>query len=130
MLPNFWVPVVILGGVLYLLYRKGLAVTKSIAAVLFAFYPGRERDRARLNSCTGWVRHVGRFHRNRTYEFTLDCQLSKGSAAVCLLDRKKQPLLNLDSRSPSGRLSLGEKTYLRWDFQNATGQCELSWKEI
>ena len=119
-----------LGAVIYLLYRRGLAVTKCIAAVLFVFRPGREADRADVNSCTGWVRHVGRFHENKTYAFTLTCRLSKGSAAVCLLDREKRPLLKLDSRSPSGQLSPEGKTYLRWDFQKATGQCELSWREL
>lgn len=118
-----------LGAVIYLLYSQGLAVTKCIAAVLFAFRPGRDADRANLNSCTGWVRHMGRFHQGRTYEFSFEARLSKGEAEVSLLDRDKRPLLKLNRQSPAGTIKLEERCYLRWDFQNATGQCELSWRE-
>lgn len=52
--------------VMYLLYIKGLAVSKSIQAILCVFRPGKDADRATLDSCTGWVRHVGRFHGDRT----------------------------------------------------------------
>lgn len=119
-----------LGAVIYLLYRRGLAVTKSIAAVLFVFRPGRDTDQAKLNSCNGWVRHVGRFRQGRTYEFSFEARLSKGEAEVSLLDRDKRPLLKLNRQSPTGTIKLEERYYLRWEFQNATGQCELSWREI
>ena len=118
-----------LGAVVYLLYRRGLAVTKSIAAVLFVFRPGRDADRAKLNSCSGWVRHMGRFHQGRAYEFSFEARLSKGEAEVSLLDRDKRPLLKLNRQSPTGTIKLEERYYLRWEFQNATGQCELSWRE-
>ncbi|NBI11466.1 hypothetical protein D1641_15850 [Colidextribacter sp. OB.20] len=132
MLPNFWVSVVILGGVLYLLYRKGLVVTKCIAAILFVFRPGREADRVKLDSCTGWVQHVGRFRKDRTYEFSFEARLSQGDAEVSLLDRDKCPVLKLSRRSQKGRITLtgSGRYYLRWDFQSATGQCELRWQEI
>ena len=128
MLPYFWV--VIWGGVLYLLYRQGLAVTKRIAAILFVFRPGREADRAKLDSCTGWVQRVGRFHESSTYELILNTQLSKGEAEFSLLDRKKRPLLKLNRRCPSSRVDLNadSRYYLRWQFTNATGECELRWK--
>lgn len=119
-----------LGAVVYLLYRRGLAVTKCIAAVLFVFRPGRDADRAELNSCSGWVRHMGRFHQGRAYEFSFEARLSKGEAEVSLLDRDKRPLLKLNRQSPTGTVKLEERYYLRWEFQNATGQCELSWREI
>ena len=45
----------------YLLYRRGIAITKSVAAVLFFLRTGKDGDRAVLDSCTGWVRHRGRF---------------------------------------------------------------------
>lgn len=44
-----------IGILIYLLHRQGFAVTKSIAAVLFVFQPGKRGGRASLNSCTGWV---------------------------------------------------------------------------
>ena len=119
-----------LGAVIYLLYRRGLAVTKCIAAVLFVFRPGRDADRVKLNSCTGWVRHVGRFQQGRVYEFFLESRLSKGTAEVFLLDRKKRPLLQLNGQSPTGTVKLEGRYDLRWEFQNATGQCELRWREM
>lgn len=117
------------GVILYLLYYNGLILTKSIAAILFAFRPGRAADRAALNSCTGWVRHAGRFRDSRTYAFTFDAQLSQGYAEVILLDAKKQPLLKLNRQSPAGTIALDakHKYYLHWVFLRATGTCELRW---
>ena len=115
--------------VVYLLYRQGIAVSKCIAAVLFVFRPGPSSDRASLDSCTGWVRHVGRFRESRSYAFTLDDQLSAGNARVTVLSRDKSPLLQLDRQSPQGSVELDGKSryYLRWEFQHATGRCELRW---
>ena len=131
MRPYHIIIILTLGAVVYLLYTQGLAVTKCIAAVLFMFRPGREADRANLNSCTGWVRHVGRFRQGRAYEFFFESRLSKGEAEVSLMNRKKHPLLKLNRQSPTGTIKLEEsgRYYLRWAFQNATGQCELRWKE-
>lgn len=117
------------GTLFYLLYRQGFAVTKSIAAVLFIFRPGKQADSASLNSCTGWVRHAGRFQRSGIYAFCLDCRLSSGSAAVSLLDDHKRELLRLSRENSVGEIELNgaARYYLRWDFQHATGTCELRW---
>lgn len=119
----------LIGALFYLLYREGLMVTKSIAAILFVFRPGKRGDSASLDSCTGWVRHRGRFRESRTYAFHLDCRLSKGSAVVTLLDRQKRKLLRLSQDSPAGEIELSgnDRYYLRWEFQSATGNCELRW---
>lgn len=130
MRPYYLIIILVLGAVIYFLYSRGLAVTKCIAAVLFVFRPGRDADRAELNSCSGWVRHMGRFHQGRVYEFSFEARLSKGEAEVSLLDRDKRPLLKLNRQSPTGTIKLEERYYLRWEFQNATGQCELNWREI
>lgn len=131
MRPYYLIVFLALGAVVYLLYSRGLAVTKSIAAVLFVFRPGRNADRAELNSCNGWVRHMGRFRQDRAYEFSFEARLSKGEAEASLLDRDKRTLLKLNRQAPTGTIKLEEsgRYYLRWDFQNATGQCELSWRE-
>ena len=112
------------------LYARGIAVSKSIAAVLFVFRPGKNADRVTLNSCTGWFRHRGRFRETRIYEFTFTAQLSTGHAEAVLLDRAKQPLLTLDSRHPAGTIKLegGNRYYLHWNFANASGTCGLRWK--
>ncbi len=107
----------------------GIATVKSISAVLFLFQPGKNTDRATLKACTGWVRHMGRFYESRAYTFTLDAELSKGDAEVLLLDQKKQPLLKLSKQLPTQAIDLDGKSryYLRWEFQNASGKCELRW---
>ena len=110
-------------------YFLGTATTKSIRAILFMFYPGKNGDRATLNTCTGWVRHMGRFYESRTYAFVLDAQLSEGDVNVLLLDKKKQPLLKLSKQFPSQAIDLDGKSryYLRWEFKSASGKCELRW---
>ena len=130
MRPYYLIFFLMLGAVIYFLYSRGLAVTKCIAAVLFVFRAGRDADRVKIDSCTGWVRHLGCFRQGRTYEFSFEARLSKGEAEVSLLDRDKRPLLRLNRQCPTGTIKLEERYDLRWEFQNATGQCELSWREI
>lgn len=112
------------------LYRQGRAVTKSIAAVLFVFRPGKQADAVSLDSCSGWVRHAGPFRQSGTYKFCLDCRLSRGSAGVSLLDGQKRELLHLSRDNPAGEIELDRtaRYYLRWDFTHATGKCELRWE--
>ena len=114
---------------MYFLYIKGFVGSRYTRAILFGFRQGKDADKVTLDSCTGWVKHVGRFRESRTYEFTLDCQLSKGDVEVFLLDKKKQLLLKLNRQFSAGRAELDEKSryYLRWEFKNATGKCELHW---
>ena len=111
-------------------YWGSIAITKCIRAILFVFLPGKNKDKLTLNTCTGWVKHMGRFYENRTYTFVLDAQLTKGDAEVRLLNKEKQPLLKLSKQVPSQTIDLdGAKSryYLRWEFQNASGTCELHW---
>lgn len=110
-------------------YLQSIPVTKSIKAVLFLLCRNRNADKVDLNSCTGWVRYIGRFPESKTYEFTLDGQLSGGDAGIILLDKNKDPLLKLNRQSPAGTIDLDGKGryYLKWEFKNATGKCELRW---
>lgn len=111
-------------------YWGAIATSKCLKAILFAFLPGKNRDKATLDACTGWVRHMGRFYESRTYTFVLDARLTKGDAEVLLLDQKKQPLLKLNRQVPSRTIHLDGETgryYLRWEFQGASGKCELHW---
>lgn len=118
------------GALIWLLYRQGLAAAKCIAAVLFVFRPGKQSDSVSVDSCTGWVRHAGRFRQGGGHQFYLDCRLSKGRAVVTLLDRQKGELLRLSQDSPAGEIELSRNVRycLRWEFQNATGKCELRWQ--
>lgn len=110
-------------------YFRSIAVSKSIAAIIFVFRPRRDADRVTLSSCTGWVQHMGRFSESIAYEFTLDTQLSKGNVEVVLLDAKKELLMRLNRWSPAGKIDLDAKNryYLRWKFEGASGKCELRW---
>ena len=110
-------------------YWGAIAVTKCIRAILFVFVPGKNGDKVTLDTCTGWVSHMGRFYESRTYSFLLNTQLSKGNIEVLLLDKKKQPLLKLNEQSPSHTIALDGKSryYLRWEFRSASGKCKLQW---
>lgn len=112
------------------LYFRSIMTSKCIAALLFAFRPGRDADRLALDSCTGWVRHIGYFPESGTYTFTLDTHLSKGTAEAALLDREKRQLMQLSPRRPGGELDLdaGNRYYIRWKLNGATGRCELRWR--
>ena len=118
-----------IGILIYLLHRQGFAVTKSIAAVLFVFQPGKRGGRASLNSCTGWVRHRGRFRKSWIMKFCFYCRLSSGDAEVVLLDSQKRELLRLNRHQSTGELKLDgtARYYLQWEFHRATGICELHW---
>lgn len=120
--------IVVICAVVFFLYSQGLVERKKIKAILYVFRPGKSADRVTLDSCTGWVKHVGRFHESRSYEFVLECQLSSGDVEVILLDKEKQ-ILRLNQQAPIGRIELDShnRYYLRWEFRNSTGKCELHW---
>lgn len=115
-----------------LLYRQGFLMTKSIAAVFFLFRPEKSRDRASLNSCSGWVRHMGKFRESGSYIFSLDLQLSQGDAEVSLLDGKNRELLRLNRQLSTGTAALKQngRYHLHWEFRRATGNVELRWENI
>lgn len=125
----FIVIAVLVCAVIYILYCQGFAVLRRTAAIIFVFRHGKNADTATLDSCTGWVKHVGRFHESKTYEFFFDAELSKGNVEVILSDRKKQQLMKLTPQSPTCKIKLEEKNryYLRWEFKGVTGKCELRW---
>lgn len=112
------------------LYIRSLMESKSVAAVLYAHCPGRNADRLTLNSCTGWVRHIGYFPESGTYVFAFETQLSKGTAEVVLLDREKRALARFGPQCPAGSIELDAKRRytLHWDLKGVTGRCELRWR--
>lgn len=110
-------------------YWGAMAGVKCIMATFFAFVHGKNRDKVTVDACTGWVRHMGRFHESRTYCFVLDTQLSKGNVEVLLLDKKKQPIFTFSQQFPAHTIELDGKSryYLRWEFHSACGKCQLRW---
>ncbi|MCH5261096.1 MAG: hypothetical protein J1F18_15205 [Lachnospiraceae bacterium] len=120
---------VIICAVIYILYCRGFAILRRTVAIIFVFRHSKNADTATLDSCTGWVKHVGRFYESKTYEFFFDAQLSKGNVEVILLDQKKQQLMRLNPQSPTCKIELDARNryYLRWEFKGVTGKCELRW---
>ena len=118
-----------MGIIIYLLYSQGYAMTKSIGAILFMLHPGRNGDKAALNSCNGWARHRVRFRESGVYTFTFDSQLTSGDAEVLLLDKNHRQLLRLNRYLNAGQAEIDKtgRYYLRWEFKSATGKCELNW---
>lgn len=114
---------------IYWLYRHGMISSKCMKASVFLFRPGKNRCRATLRACSGWILHAGRFRENRIYEIILDAELSKGDVEVTLLDQKKQPLERLNRQFPRKEIELNGKCryYLCWEFKGATGTCVLRW---
>lgn len=111
-------------------YYWGTIVVKCIRAIVFTFHPGKDSDKVMLTSCTGWARHMARLYENRAYTFVLDARLAKGDAEVVLLDKNNQPLLKLTRQAPAQTITLDAKNnsyYLRWEFKQASGSCELRW---
>ena len=128
-IPLFIAFSVVVFAFIYILYCQGFAVLRRTTAIMIVFRHGKNADKATLDSCTGWVKHAGKFRESKIYEFFLDAQLSKGDVEVILLDRKKQPLMNLTPQSPTYKVELDvrDRYYLRWEFKGATGKCELRW---
>ena len=128
-IPLFIMFFVVVFAYIYILYCQGFAVLRRTSAIMIVFRHGKNADKATLASCTGWLKHAGRFRASKTYEFFLDAQLSKGNVEVMLLDRKKQPLMKLNPQSPACKIELDVRNryYLRWEFKSVTGKCELRW---
>ena len=128
-IPLFIAFFVVVYAFIYILYCQGFAVLRRTSAIIFVFRHGKNADKATLDSCTGWIKHAGRFRESKPYEFFLDAQLSKGNVEVILLDRKKQPLMKLNPQSPACKIELDVRNryFLRWEFKRATGKCELRW---
>lgn len=124
--PYFFILIICIA--VFFLYNLGFVESKKVKAALYIFRPGKNADNMAVDSCTGWVKCKGRFHESREYEFTFGGQLSSGDVDVILMDREKQ-LLKLNLQSPIGKVELDRKSryYLRWEFRNATGKCELHW---
>lgn len=125
----FLICAVLVNALVYYLWLQGFITTKSLIAILFAFRPGKQSDRVYLDSCTGWLRHGRQFHQSVAHEFFLDCKLSQGDVEVSLLDSQKQELFRLNRQKSAIRIELrkGARYYLLWEFENASGQCELHW---
>lgn len=106
-----------------------LAVVKSIRAFTFVFQPRKREDRVLVGRATGWARHRLIIDHSAICSFHFSDSLSNGKAGVSVLNANKEPIAELDQNHPDAAVFLEseQKYYLRWNFEKASGQCELHW---
>ena len=117
----------VMGTVMYLLYRNGWMVLSSKSAVTFV---GSNRGKAAtFSGCSGSIRRIIRFSDDREYRFSLDAALTQGDMSVFLLGPDKKELLRLTVGEPRAAVNLeqGECYVLVLCFRSATGRYALQW---
>ena len=117
----------VMGIVMYLLYRNGWMVLSSKSAVTFI---GSNRGKsATFSGCSGSIKRIVRCREDREYRFSLDAALTKGDLSVSLLGPDKRELLRLTETTPHGSVTLekGARYTLVLRFRSATGRYALQW---
>ena len=117
----------VMGFVMYLLYRNGWMILSSKSAVTFI---GSNRGKsATFSGCSGSIKRIIRCTEDREYRFFLDAALTKGHMSVSLLGPDKRELLQLSESNPQGSVTLekGTRYTLVLRFRSATGRYALQW---
>ena len=117
----------VMGIVMYMLYRNGWMVLSSKSAVTFI---GSNRGKsATFSGCSGSIKRIVRCAEDREYRFSLDAALTKGDMSVSLLGPDKRELLRLTESMPQGAVTLekGTRYTLVLRFRSATGRYVLQW---
>lgn len=114
---------------IYLFYSLDSLIVKHVDSNKFSFCGHKKFDLFEIDNCTGWAEHLGRYLKSGKYEVSLKNDLYKGSVVVTILDTEDRVLLKLDREMLKGNLEIsdGEKCYLLWEFEEASGKCRLSW---
>ena len=122
----------ILVVVMYLLYISGLMTIKTMWRCIYAgsVRIWNQHGSARFSSCDGTMKNILRFRAARPYRFTFAPTLTQGKLRAEVLDAKKQLLLALDDRHPTGVVDAQRhaRYYLVLHFENASGQYTLDWQ--
>ena len=120
-----------MAAVYWLLYSQGYLTLNMKSAITFVgSIKGRDGCSARFTSCDGQMKRILRFPSDRTYLFTLDTNLTKGTLSVYLLDAKKEKLLALTPAVSTAavKVEAGKKYILVFDFDNTSGSYNLKWQ--
>ncbi|MCM1577427.1 MAG: hypothetical protein NC078_01345 [Ruminococcus sp.] len=127
----FIIFMVCFGGAMTFLHLNGLVDTACKAAVKFVRTREKDGERLSLLRCTGVITRVVKFDEDRTWEFTLDPELTNGNVSVTVLDRRKTELIRLDgdNSADTADFNKGERYYIKWNFKSASGDCSLKWEE-
>lgn len=124
---------VVVFGLVYLLYRNGIGVINSKAALLYQGYPrvGRNRNRikAKFISCRGTTKRVICLRPERTYRFVFSPLITKGTVWIEIREKPKAPPLVLDWQHPCAAIPVkGDgRLFVTTRFTRADGEYELSW---
>lgn len=120
-------------GLLYLLYFYGYANYKQMRALVFVgkFSVKNKKVNIKVSSSDGFLKRVLWLKKNSQYEFTLTSNSSSGNISVEILDNTQERIALLDEALPTVYLDTEVgRYYLVFHFENATGELELTWKEI
>lgn len=120
-------------GLLYLLYFYGYANYKQMRALVFIGKISVKNQKAniKVSSSHGILKRVLWLKKNSQYEFTLTSNSSSGNICVEILDNTQERIALLDSALSTVFLNTEVgRYYLVFHFENATGELELTWKEI
>lgn len=118
------------GVLFYVLYIYGyLVLSFKVATKYIGSIRGDDSCKASFTACNGYMKRVMRFEENKTYRFKLKPELTKGEVSVIITDSHNHKLLELNSARLSDSIDVykGERYYLAFRFESATGNYELSW---
>lgn len=123
--------VALLPVIYYVLYINGYMITGSKSAKAFV---GKNRGTnaywTQFVDCSGELKKVARFRKEKEYKFFLDVGLSYGNVAIELLDKEKNVIMSLTPETPEGSITVDKKQryYMVYKFENATGSYEMRWE--
>ena len=82
------------------------------------------KNKAEFISCTGYIKRVIRFKKDKSYQFSFLSELSSGDVSVELLDDKKKQIMYLDNHIYNAELNINarKRYYLIFHFKQATGK--------
>ena len=115
----------------YVLYASGYMITGSKSAKAFV---GKNRGTnafwTQFVECSGELKKVARFRKNKEYKFHLDAGLAMGTVSVELLDKEKNVIMCLNPETPDASIMVDKKLryYMVYKFENATGSYEMTWE--
>jgi hypothetical protein len=112
--------------IMYRLYQSGLMILNCKSALTFV---GKNRGlSASFTGCSGYIKRVLRYPTARSCTFTLTQDLTAGCMQAEVYDARKNLLLTLDERRPSGAFlaSANARYTLVFRFHKASGSYELT----
>ena len=122
------VVVLLISLVLWLLYRGGHIVTRSMHAV--SFTGSLDGRKATFSGCKGTMRRIVRFEEARPYRFEIGMLLKKGELTAELWDRQGNILFTLTQDAPRAEFTPDPamRYTLVFRFEKATGKYVILWE--